>query len=168
MARRSATLILAGALLATLLPAATAGAQTSGDNTCWSYKTSERGFARKINSARSSNSLPKLSLDPELSKVARVHTNDMVRDSELYHTASNDLRNRVTSWVVLGENVGVGASVASLHAAFMNSPAHRDNVVDPTYQHVGVGVRRANGRMWVTIIFEAATNPGTTLKMPKC
>jgi uncharacterized protein YkwD len=165
MGRRTAALIFAGALFTTLLPVATAGA-ASGDNPCWKYKTSEKAFARKINAER--NALTKLSIDPELSKAARVHTNEMIRKNELHHTSSTALRNRVTNWVVLGENVGVGGSVSSLHEAFMNSPAHRDNVLHAAYRHVGVGVKKANGRMWVTIIFEATTDPGTTLAMPRC
>lgn len=168
MARRLAATLLAGALFSALLPAATAGAQASGDNKCWTYKDTERGFARKMNKARVNNGLGKLSLDPELSKVARVHTNEMIRKNELHHTSSSDLRERVTQWVILGENVGVGGSVKSLHKAFMNSPGHRDNILHLAYKHVGVGVRVADGRMWVTVIFEAVTDPGTTLRMPKC
>src|SRR5687768_1662583 len=114
MGRKAAALIFAGALFTTLLPVTTAGAAT-GDNPCWNYKTSEKAFARKINGERSS--LTKLSIDPELSKAARVHTNEMIRKNELHHTSSTALRNRVTNWVVLGENVGVGGSVSSLHEA---------------------------------------------------
>jgi uncharacterized protein YkwD len=167
VARKFVSLMFAGALLATFSPTvpATAG---SGDNRCWDYKASERGFARKMNSARGNNSLGRLQLDPELSKAARVHTNEMIRRNELYHTPSPDLRRRVTNWVVIGENVGVGGTVSSLHEAFMNSPAHRDNVLYSTYRHVGVGVKKAHDRMWVTIIFEAVTDPGTPLRMPRC
>ncbi|MDQ3964444.1 MAG: CAP domain-containing protein [Actinomycetota bacterium] len=139
-----------------------------GDNPCWSYRDAEKGFARRINAERSERHLGKLTLDPELSKVARVHTREMVRRSELYHTPSDKLRKRVTDWIVLGENVGVGGSVSSLHDAFMNSPAHRDNVLHAGYQHLGIGTKRKDGRMWVTVIFEAITDPGTTLRMPSC
>jgi hypothetical protein len=31
-----------------------------------------------------------------------------------------------------------------------------------------VGVKKADGRMWVTVIFEARENPGTRLAMPSC
>ena len=168
MTRRTAALFLAGTLFAALLPAATASAGSGGDNQCWRYKDTERGFARRMNAARSEGGLGKLSLDPELSKAARVHTNEMIRRDELFHTSSADLRNRVTDWILLGENVGVGGSVASLHKAFMESPAHRDNIMHVTYKHVGIGVRKADGRMWVTVIFEAVTDPGTTLRMPRC
>lgn len=138
------------------------------DNRCWSYKTSERGFARKINSERVLEGLGKLSLDPELSKAALKHTWEMARKNELYHTPSDTLRARVTNWTILGENVGVGGSVSSLHDAFMNSPAHADNVLYQTFKHVGIGVVKKAGRMWVTVIFEAVVDPGTTLGMPRC
>jgi uncharacterized protein YkwD len=138
------------------------------DSTCWDYRRAERGFARKMNSEREDAGLGKLRLDPELSKAARVHTNEMTRRNELYHTPSSTLGRRVTDWIVLGENVGVGGTVSSLHEAFMNSQGHRDNVLYPTYRHVGIGTKEAHGRLWVTIIFEAVTDPGTRLKMPSC
>ena len=167
VARRVVFLLLLGALIAALMPAPIAGAQ-AGDNPCWSYKNSEKAFARKINGARANGNVGKLSLDPELSKAARVHTREMVRKDLLHHTETETLKRRVTNWIVLGENVGVGGTVRSLHRAFMNSQGHRDNVMHPLYRHVGVGVRKADGRMWVTVIFEATTDPGTTLKMPSC
>lgn len=138
------------------------------DNRCWTYKDSERGFARRINSERTIEGVGKLSLDPELSKVALKHTWEMVRRDDLYHTPSDSLRRRVTNWTILGENVGVGGSVSSLHTAFMNSPDHRDNVLYNTFQHLGIGVVKKAGRMWVTVIFEAVADPGTTLSMPSC
>ena len=149
------------------IPAMTAAAATT-DNRCWNFKPSEKGFTRKINGARGNGGLGKLSLDPELSKAARVHTKEMVTKAELYHTPTDSLKRRVTNWVMLGENVGVGGTVSSLHEAFMNSQGHRDNVMHPLYRHVGVGVSKSGDRMWVTVIFEASTDPGTPLKMPRC
>lgn len=150
------------------MPVTPTGASGTTDNKCWDFKPSEKGFTRKINGARANGSLGKLSLDPELSKAARVHTREMVTKAELYHTPTESLKRRVTNWIMLGENVGVGGTVSSLHEAFMNSQGHRDNVMHPLYRHVGVGVSKSGDRMWVTIIFEANTDPGTTLKMPRC
>jgi len=156
------TAVTAGLLAPTMATSATA------NNQCWEYKTSERSFKLKINQERAELGLAKLRLDPELSKVALKHTNEMVAKNELYHTSSQQLKNRVTNWNVLGENVGVGGGVDSLHKAFMNSPAHAANVLNSGFKHVGVGVVKKGDRLWVTIIFEAVTNPGTTLPMPKC
>jgi uncharacterized protein YkwD len=149
----------------TLLPLATATASDSG---CWTTRPAERGFAQKINQARNTTGRSHLRLDPELSRAARKHTFEMVRKDLLHHTSESALRRRVTNWSTLGENVGVGGTVESLHAAFMASPAHKDNILYSSFRHVGIGTVQRNGRMWVTVIFEAQTNPGTTLNMPNC
>ena len=164
--RRTLGLALILGVLTTLLPfAATATASDSG---CWNYRETERGFARKINIARGATGKARLNLDPELSKAARRHTYEMVKKNLLHHTAEPALRRRVTNWSILGENVGVGGTVNSLHGAFMNSPVHRDNLLYSSYRHVGIGAVKKNGRMWVTVLFEAQTDPGTTLTMPRC
>ena len=160
---------LAGALLVTSLIASSAAtAAVSSGPLCYQPRVAERGFAKKVNSARMNNGFGKLRLDPQLSKAARVHTKEMARQTSLYHTPSSTLRSRVTNWIVLGENVGVGDGVSSLHTAFMNSPAHRDNVLHSGYRHVGIGTKRVNGRLWVTILFEGVSDPGTTLWMRRC
>lgn len=133
---------------------------------CWNRKPVERGFARKINHARSRQGIRKLKYDPQLSKVARKHATEMDRRNSLYHTPSSKLRRRVTNWSILGENVGVGGSVKSLHRAFMRSAPHRHNILDRNYRYIGVGRRRDGGTIWVTVIFEATRNPGTRLNMP--
>ena len=160
--------ILTLALTASLLVPMTTQVANAGSSTCWNYKASEKKFARKANAARSQISLGKLRLDPELSKVARKHTKEMIRANDLFHSTSEQLRTRITNWTSLGENVGVGSSVDSLHTAFMNSPAHAANILHTGYKFQGVGVIKANGRMWVTVIFAQSSNPGTTLKMPTC
>ncbi|MFP5351119.1 MAG: CAP domain-containing protein [Actinomycetota bacterium] len=163
--RRKISLLLALALLALALPMATGADASSG---CWSYRLKERRFAAKINKARTSRGLGSVKLDAELSRVARLHTNEMVKAERLHHTSMTTLGRRVTNWVTLGENVGVGQTVTTLHSAFMDSPAHRDNVLFNTYNHVGVGTKQVGDRLWVTVIFEAHTNPGTILEMPTC
>jgi uncharacterized protein YkwD len=138
------------------------------DNECWTYRRSERLFGRLMNEARENAGLPRLSLDPEASKVARKHSREMVERNLLHHTPSSTLVRRVTRWEILGENVGVGSTVDSLHRAFMDSPPHRANVLYTKFRHVGVGVTRSNDRMWVTVILENRLDPGTRLRMPRC
>ena len=153
--KRCLTASLVSLLLTSLFPSGTASAA------CYSNSRSEKRFANLINTARTSQ--PNLTLDPELSKVAKVHTGEMVRSNTLHHTSNDALRRRVTNWTTLGENVGVGGGVASLHEAFMNSTAHRANILRSEYRYVGVGVTNKDGRMWVTVIFEARSNPGSPL-----
>lgn len=154
-------------MLASVVPTTTSFAG-SGDNRCYKFSRAERKFARMANRARTNKDLSKMHLDPELSKAAKVHTREMVKKDTLYHTPTSKLYKRVTKWNSLGENVGVGSAVKSLHKAFMNSPAHRDNILHSPFEHHGIGVIKKGDRMWVTVMFESVRNPGTTLRMPNC
>jgi uncharacterized protein YkwD len=151
-------------ILATVLPASPALA----DNQCYRFKPAERAFLRKMNAARVNNGKVKLSLDPEAGKVARRHAKEMGGKNLLYHTPTSTLKWRITRWSVLGENVGVGSTVSSLHKAFMNSPAHKANILYSSFRHVGIGTTRKSGRLWVTVVFESSKDPGTRLPMPSC
>ncbi len=165
--KRAVIGITTAALFAAFSPVTTATAQTSQGG-CWDVKGAERGFAKRINDVRGVAKRGMLRLDPELSRAARLHSREMVKQDKLYHTPSDKLSKRVTNWTILGENVGVGGDVESLHAAFMASPAHADNVLYDSFRHMGVGTIKADGKLWVTVIFEAQTNPGTILDMPNC
>jgi uncharacterized protein YkwD len=151
-------------LSATGLVALTPGTGITDD--CWTYKSADRKMARKINSARSNHSRAKLRIDPELSKVARVQARRMAKKDTLYHT--KNLGAKVTNWRSVGENVGYGNSVGQLHKMFMNSSGHRANILRRSYRHVGVGSKRAGGWLWISVVFEAKKNPGTTFNMPNC
>jgi uncharacterized protein YkwD len=157
--KRLATGMIAGIVLVSLIPATTAVATGSG---CNPMNTTERAFKRKINAARGS-SRGHLRGDWDLNKVALKHTREMVVRSKLYHTPEEAFRRRVTNWSMLGENVGVGGSVDSLHRAFMRSSGHRANALSKSFNRVGIGALRENGRLWVTVIFQAKSNPGTPL-----
>jgi len=40
-------------------------------------------------------------------------------------------------WLKLGENVGYGGSIAQVHDAYLNSPGHRANILDPSFTSMG-------------------------------
>ena len=163
IAKRMAAVALVALSFGALSPAtlATAGGKAS----CYNYKSSERAFAEKINLARRVAGSGSIQLDKELSKVARRHAWEMDRANRLFHTEGNKLGWRVTNWNSLGENVGVGGTVESLHRAFMASPAHRANVLKSSYNHLGVGVHTDKNYMWVTMVFESTRDPGTRLRL---
>lgn len=156
-AKRFCTGAIVTLLVSMMLPVVPAAAK------CYSPNAKERAFVRKMNQARAQAGKSRLRLDPEISKVSKVHTRAMAKDNSLYHTSTSVLGRRVTNWILLGENVGVGGTVSSLHSAFMNSPAHRANILLSSFKHVGVGVIQANDRLWVTVTFEARSDPGSPL-----
>jgi uncharacterized protein YkwD len=42
-----------------------------------------------------------------------------------------------SNWMKLGENVGYGGSIDEVHVAYMHSPGHRANILDPTFTSMG-------------------------------
>lgn len=135
---------------------------------CWQPRKTELRFLEKTNLARAKAARAGVRLDPELSQVARKHTRRMVATKTLFHSPRRQLRDRVTRWALLAENVGVGGGASDVHAAFMASHSHRKNILGRSFLHVGIGSVRKAGRAWVTVIFEAKKDPGTTLAMPDC
>jgi len=125
---------------------------------------SEAGFLAEINATRSANGLGSLSVDGGLRSHARNHTQDMINAGNIYHSSSGELQAAAGSgWSKLGENVGRGGSVGSLHDAFMNSTGHRANILGD-YNYVGIGTGTSNGVLYVTVVFmkKGSTQEATT------
>jgi uncharacterized protein YkwD len=53
----------------------------------------------------------------------------------------------------LGENVARAPSLERAHRVLWDSPSHRGNIVDPSFDALGVGVVRAAGDVWVCELF---------------
>jgi hypothetical protein len=106
-------------------------------------------FVADINSARSAAGLPAYAVVGDLTGIAQQHSDEMAARQQLYHNPN--LTSQVQDWQEVGENVGTGPSVPSIHQAFMNSPEHRANILDPHFTQVGVGVTvDSQGELWVT------------------
>ena len=135
--RRWAVALVVGALSALVpvaLPVATSARAASGDPVAM-----EQQFVSRINGLRSSKGLGGLTVDAELTGIARRWAANMARAGGISHNPS--LASQVTeNWVKLGENVGMGPDVDSLFTAFVQSPHHYANLVDPAFTRVGVGV----------------------------
>lgn len=121
------------------------------------FASSAGSVISKINSARAANGLAPLESYWDLADDAQAHSNLMASRGELFHSTS--LGSATTGWDRLGENVGVGPDVSTIHNAFMNSSSHRRNILGD-FNYVGVGVTvDANGTMWITVMFMKAA-PG--------
>src|SRR5687768_16461440 len=129
-------LLLTIATLATtgLLPMTAAGADNPSDETA---------FVAGINTLRAGKGLPALAVHSNLTSKARAWAQTMADKGTIWHSA---LSAGITAdWQKLGENVGQGGSVAGLQLAFTNSPLHYANLIDPTFNSIGIGVVRSAG-----------------------
>lgn len=113
----------------------------------------ESDFVARINDERASRGLATLTVDAELTTIARRWSGKMAASQQLAHNPN--LSKEVTQdWEKLAENVGYGPDVPTIHDAFMNSSAHRTNILDPAVTHLGVGVAvDGSGQVWVTQVF---------------
>jgi hypothetical protein len=129
-----------------LLPASRAFADAAN-----SPEAAESGFTTRLNQERTSRGLQALATAGDLATLARQHSRDMAAAGHPYHDPN--IRNEVQDWQVLGDNVGSGPSVDAVHQGFMGSQVHRDEILDPEYTQVGVGVAWAGNVLYVTEIF---------------
>lgn len=98
----------------------------------------EAEFVARINDLRATQGLHPLAVHPNLVEKARSWSATMAAEGRIWHS---DLTSGITvDWQRIGENVGVGPSVASLHEAFMASPGHYKNLVATDFTHVGIGI----------------------------
>lgn len=161
--RSTARLLVTLAVLIGLLTGSPNGAAASA-------ATDEAQFVTLINDLRASRGLPTLEVHAQLVPPSQDWAAHMATTGTLAHAP--DLSVGVTvNWTKLGENVGVApeGQIQQLFDAFVASPAHLQNLVDPQFRYVGVGVvYDQSGQMWTTHRFMALdeTPAATTTTRP--
>jgi uncharacterized protein YkwD len=100
-----------------------------------------------VNTARSALGLSRLTRRAELDAMARAQAARMAARGEIFHNPNlgSDADAAGLRWIRLGENVGVGPDVIIVHNAFLASPHHRDNMLYPPYNAIGVGIAPGTG-----------------------
>jgi uncharacterized protein YkwD len=113
----------------------------------------EAGFLQATNATRASLGVAPLTMDAGLQAYARRQAQAMADAGQIFHS---QISNLLGAWSTAGENVGVGPSVGSIHAALVASPGHFRNLSDPGFVAMGVGVVvDGAGRMWTAHVFAA-------------
>lgn len=99
-----------------------------------------------VNRERARAGLRPLELDPTLDQVAASHSKDMVESHFFGHQSpttgmvEDRLRAVGLRLGMFGENVAKGPSMAESHSMLLSSPAHRANILNARFSHVGIGV----------------------------
>ena len=125
----------------------------------------EGQFVAAINVVRVRNGLAPLATDGQLINVARAWSAQMAGAGALSHNPN--LGSQISNWRTAGENVGTGQTVTSIEAAFEASPHHYANMVDPSYNYVGVGIVEVSGTIWVTEDYKQSKSVVPTVAVPK-
>lgn len=98
------------------------------------------------NEYRSQHGLQSLTLNPNLSNAAQTHSQDMAVNDFFSHTGSGNTKvgDRTSSAGYqsgyVAENIAAGYLTAEeVVRGWMNSPGHRENILNPKFQEIGVG-----------------------------
>jgi len=109
-----------------------------------------------LNADRAANGLPPLRANSRLNALAENYAQDMINRGYFSHTNPEGqspfdrMRQAGVTYRYAGENLAINTSVSGAEQAFMNSPGHRANILNPHYTEVGVGVRYgSNGSVYV-------------------
>jgi uncharacterized protein YkwD len=125
----------------------------------------ERQAFAIINEKRAENGLPPLRWSEEIARVARLHSVNMARYKFFSHTGVDGtlVNNRadllgISQWLSIGENIafnrGFKKPVESACQQWMNSPSHRENILDRKWRESGVGLAIASdGTFYFTEVF---------------
>ena len=114
----------------------------------------EKEVVRLVNKERSSRGLSALTMDWQLSRVARYKSQDMHDKRYFSHTSPTygspfDMISAFgISYRSAGENIAKGQrSPQEVVNAWMNSSGHRANILNASFTKIGVGYV-ANGNYW--------------------
>ena len=124
------------------------------------YSSAESRLVSLVNAERAERGLARLSIASDLMSVAHRHAAEMASRRSIYHNSS--LTSDVRGWRAIGENVGRGPTVSSVHSAFMSSSSHRAHVLSSRYKQIGTGVvKGSDGSLYVAEVF---VDRGTTTR----
>ncbi|HZG38545.1 MAG TPA: CAP domain-containing protein [Nodosilinea sp.] len=149
---------LAGLLVGTTLPAAIA--QTPAATVAQTDRAIAQELLRLVNTERQRANLSPLVMNDKLTTAAQRHAQDMAISRRMSHTGSDGstMRSRIDAtqynWSTIGENVAMGQpTAAAVMRAWMNSPGHRQNILNPAFTELGVGYATAGGRIYWAQVF---------------
>ena len=100
--------------------------------------------------------------DEALAAAARRHAETMAQHNAISHQfpGEADFSRRASEagahFNAVAENVAVGQDAAEIHHAWMESPGHRRNLLDPTMNSLGVAVVRRDGNLFAVEDFDRA------------
>jgi uncharacterized protein YkwD len=114
------------------------------------------------NRERAAQRLHPLRWDNSLANGARQHAQRMAQQNILSHQlpGEEDFKARAirsgARFSALAENIAEGPDAPGIHIQWMNSPPHRENLLDPKLDSIGIAVAERNGEMFAVEDFSLA------------
>jgi uncharacterized protein YkwD len=106
----------------------------------------ESQMLEMVNKERAKQGLKPLQADPELTNVARAHSQDMFAKGYFAHEnlegkdPFDRMQDAHVSFTTAGENLALAQTLQIAHTNLMNSPGHRANILNPSFGRLGIGI----------------------------
>jgi uncharacterized protein YkwD len=108
--------------------------------------TAEARMLELVNRERTERGLKPLQMDETLREVARQNSRDMFQRGYFAHenpdglSPFDRLRQGGARFRAAGENIALAPTLEVAHNGLMNSPGHRENILNPAFGRIGIGV----------------------------
>ena len=118
----------------------------TGTTTSSNMNNDEKEVFDLINKQRIQNGLSPLKENSELQRVAIIKAQDMVNNNYFSHTSPtygspfDMMKSFKISYNTAGENIAGNSSNSDAVIAWMNSPGHRANILNSSFNQTGIGV----------------------------
>jgi len=128
------------------MPGSIAGAQSKSS-------VAEQYLFSAANAERLQRGLPPLHWDAALYRAAQGHAQEMAARASISHQYPGEAeladrgRRAGARFSEIAENVAEAPTAVRIHDAWMNSPGHRANLLDPQVDSVGISVLRRDGQL---------------------
>lgn len=105
-----------------------------------------------VNRERAAAGLRPLVLRDDISNIARAHSLDMAARRDIWHNDAYFTRGTRTRLAAkgLGENVAVNGTLEDAHRRLMASPPHRANILNATFDGIGIAVATDGVSLYIT------------------
>jgi uncharacterized protein YkwD len=111
------------------------------------------------NAERKKKDLPPLKFNQVLCEVARAHSANMAKHTKVEHnldgkTPYDRIKGAGYRYLVAGENLArADVTIEEVMEAWMASKDHRDNILDPEFIEIGIGLVRDEQNTYYTQVF---------------
>jgi hypothetical protein len=145
------------------------------DTSIASASISVNSLVSSTNAARQASGLAALQVNSELATAAQIKANDMaMKDYWAPVSPSGEspwqvIQSTGYQYNTAGENLAYGfSSAATLSSAWLNSPSHRQNILNSSFDDVGFGVANVpdylgEGPETIVVAFYASDNTAKTI-----
>lgn len=125
------------------------------------FITLESEVVKLVNNERRKKGLKDLSINHELTKIAKLKSDDFINNNYFAHNSPtygspfDMLKQFGVNYKSAGENIASGQTTANeAFNTWLGSEGHKQNMLNPSFNQTGVGIAKdKNGRLYWTQLF---------------